>query len=57
MMGHRERLIGGAEYDVFYDRRWYCYTRRPGVCKKIKVKFNRRIRRNVKRELNEYYEI
>lgn len=36
---------GGDEEDVFSGwRRVLCYTQRPGVTKKIKRKYNRRLR-------------
>jgi len=44
MMGHKERMIGGDEYDAFTG--WKKYLRwRPGTRKKIKRKFNKRQRR------------
>jgi len=49
-MGHREKIKGGDEQDVFSGwRRLLCYTGRPGVTKAIKSKFNRRIRKEAKR--------
>ena len=54
MMGHREKIKGGDEYDAFTNwRRVLCYTRRPGVTKSIKAKFSRRVRRELKVELRE----
>jgi hypothetical protein len=45
MMGHRERLYGGCEFDAF-TRGWRKYlVKKAGKFKKIKVRFNRRIRR------------
>ena len=42
-------LAGGDEQDVFTRaRRFYCYTQRPGVCARIKAKYNRRLRRIVR---------
>jgi hypothetical protein len=39
-------MSGGEEIDVFCgSRRRYCYTRRAGVCKAIKRKYNRRFRK------------
>jgi len=50
MMGHKEKLKDGAEYDVVTGwRNVMCYTSRAGVCKKIKKQMNRRIRRESKR--------
>lgn len=37
---------GGLEFDVFSGwRKVLCYTSRPGVCRKAKRSYNRRIRR------------
>ena len=44
MMGHREKLRGGAEYDAFYARRLYKYLQRSKIAKKIKRQFWGRIR-------------
>lgn len=44
MMGHREKLRGGAEYDAFYARRLYTYLQRSKIAKKIKRQFWGRIR-------------
>jgi len=39
-------MRGGLEYDVFSGwRRMLCYTSRPGVCKRAKRAYNRRLRR------------
>lgn len=38
----------GAENDVFYARRIYCYTQRAGVCAKVKRGARRRERREAK---------
>jgi len=54
MLGHRGKIKGGGEWDVFTRwRRWMCYTRRPGVCKAIKRKFNRRQRKLARAELRD----
>ena len=46
MMGHKEILKDGGEYDVVSRwRKVLCYTQRAGVCKKIKKQINRRVRR------------
>lgn len=51
MMGHRERMIDGDEFDAL--TRWKRILRwRGGERKKMKRKFNKRIRRKVKRELS-----
>ena len=42
----RVALKSGLERDVFSGwRRMLCYTMRPGVCKKAKRAYNRRVRR------------
>lgn len=54
MMGHREKIKGGDEQDVFSGwRRVLCYTKRPGVTKAIKAKFSRRVHREQKVSLRE----
>lgn len=54
MMGHREKIKGGGEQDVFTGwRRVLCYTKRAGVTKAVKAKFNRRVRREWKASLRE----
>lgn len=51
-MGHREKIKGGDEQDVFSGwRRVLCYTQRSGVTKAIKAKFNRRVRREQRVDL------
>lgn len=43
---------GGFEHDVFSKwRRVLCYTSRPGVCKRAKRKYNKRMRKAAKRDL------
>lgn len=50
MMGHREVLRSGEEHDVF--SRWRRYLRkRAGRFKRVKMKANRRIRRELRRQL------
>ena len=46
MMGHREKMKGGAEYDAFsrVARKLYCYLQRSGVAKKVKRGFWKRQR-------------
>lgn len=44
MMGTRAELKGGAEYDAFYARRFYCYLQRSRVVQKIKRGFWKRQR-------------
>jgi len=42
---------GGLEGDVFTGwRKWLCYLTKPGICKKAKRSYNRRLRRTMKRE-------
>lgn len=53
MMGHRERLKGGAEWDLLYGRKIYCYLNRPRVCHNLKKGFNRRIRRQLRMKLKQ----
>jgi hypothetical protein len=43
------RFKNGGEQDALTKaRKVYCYTGRAGVCKKIKRKYNRRVRRKTK---------
>lgn len=45
-------LKGGAEHDVFSGwRRVLCYTSRAGVCKSVKRKYNKRLRKAIKAEV------
>ena len=46
----RIKYKSGFWQDVFHARRWYCYTQRPGVCKKAKREYNRAVRRKLKEE-------
>lgn len=49
MMGHREPLRGGDEVDTF--SRWRrLLKKRAGKFKRVKVRFNRRVRRLFKKE-------
>lgn len=52
MMGHREKMSGGDEFDCLSRkaRRVHICLKRPGVCKSIKAKFNRRVRKNARLE-------
>lgn len=52
MMGHREPLKNGTEWDAFTGWRRFLRWKR-GVLRQIKTKFNRRIRREAKRVLRE----
>ena len=51
MMGHREELKGGDEWDFLnrYSRRFHFAS--PGEIRRIKSRFNRRVRRQVKQEI------
>jgi len=54
MMGHREPLKGGAEWDVLTGwRKVYAYTDKPGVCKSIKRGYNKRIRRQATMQIRQ----
>ena len=54
MMGHKDRLIDGYEYDLVYGKQYYCYMSNiSGISKYIKNKINRRDRRNAKKDLRE----
>jgi hypothetical protein len=52
MMGHRERLKGGAEGDAFTSWR-KVISWGKGVTKGIKRRFNRRVRRDNKQRQEE----
>jgi hypothetical protein len=44
----------GDEYDAFgYGRQMYCYLARSGVAKRIKRKYNKRFRKEGKKNLDE----
>jgi len=45
MMGHREKLVGGAEWDAFSRRARKLHYWAAGEVKAIKKRFHRRIRR------------
>ena len=49
MMGHREKMVGGAEYDCLRHHAKRYYKWKPGERKDIKRKFSRRVRRTGKR--------
>lgn len=45
-------MKGGDEQDVFSRwRKVLCYTSRPGVCKSVKRKYNKRFRKASKQSL------
>ena len=50
MMGHKEKMDAGDEFDVFTRWRKYISWNR-GEIRKIKKMFTRRIRRKVKQKL------
>lgn len=52
MMGHREPLKNGAEWDAFTGWRRFLHWKR-GALAKIKAQFNRRARREARRALKE----
>ena len=55
MMGHKDRLTDGYEWDLLYGKQYYCYMHNiSGIAKYIKNKINRRDRYKAKRELNNY---
>ncbi len=49
----KQKLVDGGEIDVVYNRRFYTYTQRAGVCKKIKTDMRRRARHEARRNLRE----
>ncbi len=49
----KQKLVGGGEIDVVYNRRCYTYTHRAGVCKRIKTDMNRRFRHEARQSLRE----
>ena len=50
-MGHREVMKGcGDEWDAFTGWRRYLHWQ-PGQLRRVKQRFNRRVRRKVKQEL------
>ena len=49
MMGHKEKLKSGGEYDATAScRHWYNW--KPGVLHKIKKALSKRARKNAKKE-------
>ena len=49
MMGHRQKLKGGDEWDAVCGwRNIHCYLNRPGVAHSLKKKMSRRARRETK---------
>ena len=56
MMGTRERLIGGDEYDALRHRARRYISFKPGTIRIIKAKFWRRVRKITRREIREEIE-
>lgn len=57
MMGHRDRLKTGDEYDLASRaRRALKFMRRPGVTAAIKAAINRRLRRDARAAVEEQRE-
>lgn len=51
MMGHREKLKGGNEYDALTKaRKRYKYLEKPGVSHWVKKHFSRRVRKEAKHD-------
>lgn len=49
MMGHRERMKGGDEYDALTGwKKLLKVFAKPGLSSKAKTKFNRRVRKQAK---------
>lgn len=47
-------MKGGAEYDAFTDwKKYYCYLSRSGVAKSIKRGYNKRFRKDGKKQSTE----
>jgi hypothetical protein len=47
MMGWKTKLKTGDEWDVVTGwRKYLCWTKRPGACKKVKRRIRRRDRHN-----------
>lgn len=55
MMGHREKMRGGAEYDAFsrVARKLYCYLHNTKALKKIKRGFWKRQRTELRVQLKD----
>jgi len=51
MMGHREKLRGATEWDYLTRTRRY-FFKRAGKFVAVKRAFNKRVRRDAKRELH-----
>jgi len=50
-MKGRIKMKGGDEYDAFGSwRKYLCYLNRAGVAKRIKRKYNKRVRQEAKQK-------
>lgn len=50
-------MKGGDEYDAFGSwRKYLCYLSRSGVAKRIKRKYNKRVRQEAKNDIEESIE-
>jgi hypothetical protein len=57
MMGNKQRLKNGLEYDVIYAKSKYCYLANlPHLVRWTKKVLSKRRRRDAKKELREYDE-
>jgi len=54
MMGHKEKLKGGDEYDALTRARRY-HSFRPGTRKRIKRKVSRRIRKQARFDIQKTF--
>jgi hypothetical protein len=51
MMGRKQKLVDGSEYDLLFAKNRYCYLQNHNTgVKKIKRKMNKRFRRDLKLE-------
>lgn len=63
MMGHRDKLKTGMEYDVIFARKMYCYLQNiPSLVRYVKRSINKRTRAESKEQVkkimqtsDEYY--
>lgn len=52
MMGHREKLKNGLEFDIIFERHILCYLKNiPGIVRFGKRSMNRRTRKQAKKEI------
>jgi len=53
MMGHKDKLKSGMEFDVIFARKIYCYLKNNyKLIKYVKKSINRRNRQNSRLEIN-----